>query len=174
MMNRKWIAGVVLLLLATTLACTIPVDFAAAPAGEEKIIYVEITSTPAEVAEVADEDEVEEKEPETSDIVTINIDGPWTIWQGSSEQKLVIDFLQKSNEIIGNTATGNGHSMLFLGTISSDSKSVNGTWESTSGTSGNFVMEFNDALNGFSGNLGGGVPFCGTRMDIPKPDPCLN
>jgi len=64
--------------------------------------------------------------------------------------------------------------LLFKGTISSDGKSITGTWESTNGTTGNFMMEFNDALNSFSGNLGGGVPFCGTRMGSSKPYPCLN
>ena len=173
MVNRKWITVGVILLIATTLACTIPVEFASAPAVEEKIVYVEITSTPAEELEVGAEDEAEEGETETSEIVEINIDGPWTIWQGSAGQKISIDFLQKGTEVVGNTATGNGHSLLFNGTISSDGESVSGTWESTSGTSGNFMMEFNDALNSFSGNLGGGVPFCGTRMGSSKPYPCL-
>lgn len=171
MINRKMTAVVIMLLIATTLACTIPVNFAPAPEVGEKIVYIEITSTPAEEAEVQDEDEEDEQ---ISDVVTINIDGPWTIWQGSAEQKLSIDFLQKGSEIVGNTATGNGHSLLFNGTISADGKTVSGTWESTSGTSGNFQMEFNDALNSFSGNLGGGVPFCGTRMGSSKPYPCLN
>jgi hypothetical protein len=172
MNNRKFTAVVVMLLIATTLACTIPVNFAPVPEVEEKIVYVEITSTPAEEAAVEDEDE--EEEQDTADVVEINIDGPWTIWQGSAEQKLSIDFLQKGSEVVGNTATGNGHSLLFNGTISTNGKSVSGTWESTSGTSGNFMMEFNDALNSFSGNLGGGVPFCGTRMGSSKPYPCLN
>jgi len=80
MNNRKLTAVVVMLLIATTLACTIPVNFAPVPEVEEKIVYVEITSTPAEEAAVEDEDE--EEEQDTADVVEINIDGPWTIWQG--------------------------------------------------------------------------------------------
>jgi len=170
MNNRKIAAGMIVMLIATTLACTIPVNFAPAPEVEEKIVYIEITSTPAE----EEEEVVEEEEEETSEVVSINVDGPWTIWQGAAEQKLAIDFLQKGSDVVGNTATDDGHSLLFKGTISSDGKSITGTWESTNGTTGNFMMEFNDALNSFSGNLGGGVPFCGTRMGSSKPYPCLN
>jgi len=172
MFNREITAGIVVLLIATTLACTIPVNFAPAPEVEEKIVYVEITSTPVQDDEV--DSESEQETVEESDAVTINMDGPWTIWQGAAEQKLSIDFLQKGDEVVGNTATDDGHSLLFSGSISADGKSVAGIWESTNGTSGNFVMEFNDALNSFSGNLGGGVPFCGTRMGSSKPYPCLN
>lgn len=172
MLNRKITAGIIVLLIATTLACTIPVNFAPAPEVEEKIVYVEITSTPVEEEET--EPEPEQESTQESDVVSVSLDGPWTIWKGSAEQKLSIDFLQKGDEVVGNAATDDGHSLLFSGTISADGKSVSGTWESTNGTSGNFVMEFNDALNSFSGNLGGGVPFCGTRMGSSKPYPCLN
>lgn len=171
MNNRKLTAAIIVLLIATTLACTIPVNFAPAAEPEEKIVYVEVTSTP--VDEKVDEQD-EQEIMEESDVVSISLDGPWTIWQGSAEQKLSIDFLQTGNEVVGNTATGDGHSLLFRGAINADGKSVSGSWESTNGTSGNFVMEFNDALNSFSGNLGGGVPFCGTRMGSSKPYPCLN
>ncbi len=173
MKKRKYTAIAVIFLLGATLACTIPVNFVAEPEIVEKIVYVEITSTPEDVAEL---DEVEEQEPAEAETesVPVNMDGAWTIWQGSSEQKLSIDFLQKNADLIGNAATNDGHSLMFDGVISADGTTVSGTWESTDGTSGNFQIELNDALNSFSGNLGGGVPFCGTRMGSSKPYPCLN
>jgi hypothetical protein len=105
--------------------------------------------------------------------VAVNLDGPWTIWQGTSEQQLDIDFLQQGYSLVGNTATGSGHSLLFKGTISQDSKTVSGTWESTSGISGNFIITLDGSISSFSGNLGGGVPFCGSRNGTAKPSPCV-
>lgn len=169
MNNRKYAAAIALLLTGITLACTIPVYFASAPEAEEKIVYVEITSTPKEV-EGAEQAE-EPVEPLAT--VSVNLDGPWTIWQGSAEQELSIDFLQQGFDLIGNAASGDGHSLMFKGVVSDDGKSVTGTWESTTGISGDFVMQLNDSLNSFAGNLGGGVPFCGTRMGSSKPYPCL-
>jgi hypothetical protein len=171
MNNRKSKVIITFFLVFFTLACTLPSFLAADPIVEEKIIYVEITSTPqieASSDEDGDEDVVEEVDP-----ISINIDGPWTIWQGNSEQQLSIDFLQQDYEIIGNAATNNGHSLLLKGTIAQDGKSVSGTWESTSGTDGVFMMKFNESLSSFSGNFGGGMPFCGNRTDSVKPDPCL-
>jgi hypothetical protein len=173
MRNRNFSKAIILVLIGITLACTIPVNFAPAPAVEEKIVYIEITSTPQEVVAESDT-EADDMEPAAEgDVVPVNLDGPWTIWQGTAEQKLSIDFLQKGSDLIGNAATGDGNSMMFMGKISANGKSVSGTWESTSGTSGNFTMELNDALNSFAGNLGGGVPFCGTRMGSSKPYPCM-
>ncbi|MDO9545728.1 MAG: hypothetical protein Q7J07_03130 [Pelolinea sp.] len=172
MNNRISKVMITLLLVLFTLACTLPFNFAPAPESEETIVYVEITSTP-EMDESADTDMGTDEDAEVTPTVSINLDGPWTIWQGSSEQQLSIDFLQQGYELIGNAATGDGHSILFKGTVGQDGKSVTGTWESTTGTSGNFLMDINDTLSGFSGNLGGGVPFCGTRTETSKPYPCL-
>lgn len=171
MSNRIYTAAIALLLMGLVLACTIPVYFASAPDAEEKIVYVEITSTPVEEEEAT----VDETSTETAEdaVVSVNLDGPWTIWQGTAEQMLDIDFLQQGFDLIANAATGDGHSMMFSGKISTDGSTVSGTWESTNGTSGNFVMELNNSLNSFAGNLGGGVPFCGTRMGSSKPYPCL-
>jgi hypothetical protein len=175
MNNRKSKVIITLFLVFFTLACTLPSFLTPSPIVEERIIYVEITSTPkSEDSSDADTDEDEhEAVIEEVDPVSINIDGPWTIWQGNSEQQLSIDFLQQEYEIIGNAATDNGHSLLFEGTIAQDGKSVSGTWESTSGTDGVFMMKFDEQLSSFSGNLGGGVPFCGDRAESTKPDPCL-
>jgi hypothetical protein len=156
-------------ILAVSVACSLP--FAIAPVQpEEKIVYVEVTSTPVPPTDASAD---ESTPPATTPAVAVNLDGPWTIWQGTSEQQLDIDFLQQGYNLIGNTATGDGHSLLFKGTISQDSKSVSGTWESTSGTSGNFIITLDVSVSTFSGNLGGGVPFCGSRSGSAKPSPCI-
>jgi hypothetical protein len=168
---------IALMLVFFTLACTLPFNFATAPEPEERIVYVEITSTPEEVSDSADENEAVEDEViediSATPTVSVNLDGPWTIWQGSAEQQLAIDFLQQGYDLIGNAATDDGHSILFKGVVGQDGTSVTGTWESTTGTSGNFTMDLSESLSSFSGNLGGGVPFCGTRMGTSKPAPCL-
>jgi len=172
MKNRTTVKFIALMLVFFTLACTLPFYIATAPEPEEKIVYVEITSTPEEVTESTDIDEVDQDTVATQ-TVSINLDGPWTIWQGSAEQQLDIDFLQQGYDLVGNTAIGDGHSILFKGVIAQDGKSVTGTWENTTGTSGNFIMDLSESLSSFSGNLGGGVPFCGARMGTSKPQPCL-
>jgi ABC-type glycerol-3-phosphate transport system permease component len=105
--------------------------------------------------------------------VSVNLDGAWTIWQGTSQQRLDIDFLQKDYAITANAATGDGNSLLFEGTISYDGTNVTGDWESTNGTSGSFVMYLDGSYTMFSGNMGGGVPFCGNRLSSNMPSPCL-
>jgi len=161
-----------LAIMAVTVACSLP--FVISPVQpEEKIVYVEVTSTPLPQLVATTAPPAQPTQPVSTPAVAINIDGPWKIWQGTGEQQLDIDFLQQGYNLIGNTATGNGGSLLFKGTISQDSKSVSGIWESTSGTSGTFVMIFDAAISSFSGNLGGGVPFCGSRGSTAKPSPCI-
>ncbi len=104
--------------------------------------------------------------------VSVSLDGQWTIWYGSDEKQLKISFLQKGYSLVGNTATDDGDSLLFNGTINQANNGASGTWESTNGTSGNFVFVLNSSLTAFSGNLGGGVSFCGSRGSV-KPSPCL-
>jgi len=169
MKNRTIAEFIALMLVFFTLACTLPFYVATAPESEEKIVYVEITSTPEEDEDSGDEDETDTATPPSP----VNLDGPWTIWQGSAEQQLTIDFLQRGGDLTGNAATGGGHSILFKGVLSQDGTSVAGTWETTTVTSGNFIMDLSESLSSFSGNLGGGVPFCGTRMGTSKPNPCL-
>ena len=172
MKNRTAAVFIALTLVFFTLACTLPFYAPTAPESEVKIVYVEITSTPEEDADSDDEFEPDEDSTAIPP-VPVNLDGPWTIWQGSAEQQLRIDFLQQGGDLTGNTVTGGGHSILFKGVLSQDGKSVTGTWENTTGTSGNFTMYLGESLSSFSGNLGGGVPFCGTRMGTSKPYPCL-
>ena len=172
MKNRTTAVFIALMLVFFTLACNLPFYIATAPESEEKIVYVEITSTPEEVSESSDDDEADQ-EVAVTPTVSVNLDGPWTIWQGSAEQQLTIDFLQQGYDLVGNAATGDGHSILFKGVVSQDGTSVSGNWETTTSTSGNFTMDLSESLSNFSGNLGGGVPFCGTRMGTSKPDPCL-
>ena len=158
-------------LLAVSVACSLP--FVISPVEpEEKIVYIEITSTPLP----AESTPLPTTEPTTSaetPAVPVNLVGPWTIWQGTKEKILDIDFLQQGYTLTGNTATDDGYSLLFNGTISQDGKSVTGTWESTNGTTGNFLMALDESLSTFSGNLGGGVPFCGNRSAATKPSPCI-
>ncbi len=105
--------------------------------------------------------------------VSVSLEGPWTIWEGRDQKRLDIDFLQKGFELTGNAATKDGQSLLFEGVISYDGSTVTGTWESTSGTTGSFVMNLDSSYGMFSGNLGGGVPFCGNRLNTSMPSPCL-
>ncbi len=172
MKNRTSAVFITLMLVFFTLACTLPFNIAATPEPEEKIVYVEITSTPEEVSDLTDENEAD-KDIAVTPTVSVNLDGAWTIWQGSTEQQLAIDFLHQGYDLVGNAAIGDGHSILFKGVVSQDGTSVTGIWETTTGTSGNFTMDLSESLSSFSGNLGGGVPFCGTRMGTSKPDPCL-
>ena len=159
-------------IMAVTVACSLP--FVISPVQpEEKIVYVEVTSTPLPPAAATAAPAVDPTQPAATPAVAVNVDGPWTIWQGSGEQQLDIDFLQQGYNVVGNTATGNGQSLLFKGTIGQDSKSVSGTWESTSGTSGSFVITLDASVSSFTGNLGGGVPFCGSRSGTAKPSPCI-
>jgi hypothetical protein len=161
-------------ILAFSLACSLP--FVISPVQpEEKIVYVEVTSIPAAAA-TAEPSIAPTTAPAVggpTPTVSVNLDGAWTIWQGTSEQQLDIDFLQRGYSLVANTSTDDGESLLFNGTISQDGKSVSGTWESTSGTSGSFIMALDASLSSFSGNLGGGVPFCGNRSSASKPSTCL-
>jgi len=158
-------------IMAVTVACSLP--FVISPVQpEEKIVYVEVTSTPLPAAATT-APAAQPTQPAATPAVAVNLDGPWTIWQGTAEQQLDIDFLQQGYNLIGNAASGDGHSLLFKGTISQDSKSVSGTWESTSGISGSFIATLDASVSSFSGNLGGGVPFCGSRSGTAKPSPCI-
>ena len=162
----KWTLLAAILLVS--IACSLP--FTITPVEpEEKIVYVEITSTPEAPAAEPQTEATSGPTPQ----VAVNMDGVWTIWQGSNEQQLTINFLQQGYNLTGNVATGGGHSILFKGTINQDSKGATGTWESTTGSSGSFNIYLSDSLQYFSGNLGGGVPFCGTRAGTMKPSPCL-
>ncbi len=172
MKNRTVVVFIALMLVSFTLACTIP-SITVGSEPVEKIVYVEITSTPDVISDSTDEDDTDSEDVAVTPPVPVNLDGPWTIWQGSAEQQLTIDFLQQGGDLTGNTATGGGNSILFKGVLSQDGTSLTGRWENTTGTSGNFTMYLSESLSSFSGNLGGGVPFCGTRLGTSKPYPCL-
>jgi len=177
MKSRRLYYFIFSFLIITTIACTIPIYFGEASVPEEKIVYVEITSTPIPTESSADESSntaTQDTSTSPTATVSVSLDGAWTIWQGSSEQLLSINFLQTGYEIVGNTATGNGNSLLFNGVISQDGSAVSGNWENTDGTSGSFAMYLDNNKTSFSGNLGGGVPFCGTRSGSTKPSPCIN
>jgi hypothetical protein len=152
--------------LLVALSCTLPF-YIGTP--EPEIVYVEVTSTPSATEQPTEGPAQTGPTP----TVSVNLDGEWFIWYGSSEKQLKISFLQKDYSLVGNAATDDGNSLLFNGTISQEGVSVTGTWESTNGTSGSFIMQLGSSLTTFSGNLGGGVPFCGSRSGA-KPSPCLN
>jgi len=159
--------GVMLFLV---IACALP--FAITPVEtEEKIVYVEVTPVVVETAPAAQAPV--QAAPTATVSVPISLEGIWTIWQGSNEDELTINFLQQGFVMTANVATGNGHSMLFKGNLNQDNSSVTGTWESTNGSSGAFNMYLDGTGQFFSGNLGSGIPFCGARSNNPKPAVCL-
>ena len=165
--KRLAIAGFVILMLA--LSCTLPF-YIGTPEPEKEIVYVEVTSTPVETEAPAAAEEPQAAVPPPT--VSVNLDGEWTIWYGASEEQLKISFLQKGYALVGNAATGDGDSLLFNGTINQANDAVAGAWESTDGTSGSFMIKLASGLTSFSGNMGGGVAFCGSRSGA-KPSPCL-
>ncbi|MBM3137683.1 MAG: hypothetical protein FJZ98_05795 [Chloroflexi bacterium] len=154
-----------LIILLIGISCTLPFYFGAPVEPEKEIVYVEVTAEPTTV-----NDEPAPVGPTPA--VAVNMDGEWTIWYGSTEKLLKISFLQKGYSLVGNAATGSGDSLLFNGTINQASDGVTGTWESTDGTSGSFTIKLGEGLTTFSGNMGGGVPFCGSRSGS-KPATCL-
>lgn len=166
--SLKRLAFVLSLTGVVALSCTLPFTISPVAEPSKEIVYVEVTSTPAPVEQPT----LAPVDSAPAPTVSVNLDGEWTIWQGPKEQRLKISFLQQGNDLVGNTATGDGHSLLFKGAIAQDGVSVTGTWESTNGTAGNFIMLMGSGLNSFSGNLGGGVPFCGSRGGA-KPNPCI-
>ncbi len=175
-MNRKNV--IILIALFTTmlvvLSCTLPINVVAQndtgtssePAVTKEVIVV--TATPEAT-------QAPTSTPTLSVTPTVNVylDGPWTIWEGTKQTRLDIDFIQDGYSLVGNASTDDGHSILYEGTISSDGASVSGTWRSTRGTTGNFVMYLDSSYSVFGGNMGGGVAFCGNRENAKKPSPCL-
>ncbi len=175
-MNRKNV--IILIALFTTmlvvLSCTLPIyivaqtDTGKAPeaAATQQVIVITATPEPTVAPTSA---------PTLSDTpsVLVYLDGPWTIWEGTKQERLDIDFLQDGYSLVGNAATDNGHSILYEGTISNDGTSVSGTWRSTKGSSGSFIFYLDSSYSVFGGNMGGGVPFCGNRVSSKKPSPCL-
>jgi hypothetical protein len=164
--KQLFITSFIVLLIG--ISCTLPFFFSTPVETEKEIVYVEVTAAPV----TANDEPAEEQATGPTPAVSVNLDGEWTIWYGTAENQLKISFLQKGYSLVGNTAIGKGNSLLFNGTINQASDGVTGTWESTDGTSGNFVMQLGSGLTTFTGNMGGGVPFCGSRGGT-KPSSCL-
>jgi hypothetical protein len=160
-------------LLLVVLSCTMPIYIVTNPTSESSSKDEE-TSTPTLTPTVT-ETPAATYTPTyaVTPTVSVSLDGPWTIWEGTSQKMLDIDFLQDGYNVTANVATDDGQSLLFEGVISYDGTSVSGTWKMTSGVSGNFVMYLDASYSTFSGNLGGGVPFCGNRNSSSKPATCL-
>jgi len=176
-MKRKTV--IILFALFTTLlvvlSCTLPIYIVTSDASDSKSDDEE-----EEEEEEAIEAPTATVEPTVTSTPTtaitpvlVYLDGPWTIWEGIEEERLDIDFLQDGYSLVGNASTDDGHSLLYEGTISSDGTSVSGTWRSTRGTQGNFIMYLDSTYSVFGGNMGGGMPFCGNRLNSSKPSPCL-
>jgi len=161
--------------MLVALSCTLPIYIVAQndatedssePEVIKEVIVVtatpEATAVPTSVPTLA-----------VTPTVMVYLDGPWTIWEGTDQERLDIDFLQDGYSLIGNAATDDGHSILYEGTISADGTSVSGTWRSSRGTTGSFIFYLDSSYSVFGGNMGGGVPFCGNRLSAKKPSPCL-
>jgi hypothetical protein len=162
-------------LLLVVISCTLPIYIVTSPTTvDEDDEDKDVADTPTQIP-AATETPNPTSTPTyaVTPTVSVNLDGPWTIWEGTAQKRLDIDFLQKGYDLTGNAATGDGQSLLFEGVVSYDGTNVTGTWQSTSGTSGNFIMYLDGSYTMFSGNMGGGVPFCGNRINSSKPDPCL-
>jgi hypothetical protein len=170
--NTTIILFAISILLLIVISCTLPIYIVTNPTttSEEE----DATDTPTLTPTVT-ETPTPTSTPTyaVTPTVMVNLDGPWAIWEGTSEKRLDIDFLQKGFDLTANAATEDGQSILFKGVISYDGTNVTGTWESTSGTTGNFTMYLDGSYTMFAGNMGGGVPFCGNRMNSTKPSPCL-
>jgi hypothetical protein len=175
-MNRKNVIILIALFTAmlVVLSCTLPIYIVAQTdtgksseaAVTQQIIVV--TATPeATVAPTSTPTQ------SVTPSVLVYLDGPWTIWEGTKQERLDIDFLQDGFSLVGNASTDDGHSILYEGTISNDGYSVSGTWRSTKGSSGSFIFYLDSSYSVFGGNMGGGVPFCGNRVSSKKPSPCL-
>ena len=168
-LSRSKLLTAMAVTLFIAVACTLP--FTITPVEpEEKIVYVEVTPVIEEV--VATEVPVQAA-PTATVSVPVSVEGIWTIWQGTNEEQLTVNFLQQGFVLTANVATGSGHSMLLKGNLNQDNSSVTGTWESTNGSSGAFNMYLDATGQFFTGNLGSGIPFCGARTGIPKPGSCL-
>ena len=155
------------------LSCTLPFYFGT-PEPEEKIVYIEVTVTPEVAADTTDAAEsAPTTAPAATPTVSVSLDGDWTIWYGVEEEELSLSFLQQGYSLTANVATGGDDSLLFTGVINQDGKGVEGTWESTDGTEGYFTMVLDSAISTFTGNMGGGVAFCGARGAADKPGVCL-
>ena len=176
-MNRKNVIILIALFTAmlVVLSCTLPIYIVAQTdtgksseaAVTQQIIVV--TATPeATVAPTST------PTLSVTPSVLVYLDGPWTIWEGTKQERLDIDFLQDGFSLVGNASTDDGHSNLIRRAPSAmTATSVSGTWRSTKGSSGSFIFYLDSSYSVFGGNMGGGVPFCGNRMNSKKPSPCL-
>jgi hypothetical protein len=162
----------ILTILLILLSCTMPIYIVTSPTNtdDDSTDKDADTSTPTLTYTPT---ETSTPTYQVTPTVSVSLDGPWTIWQGTSQQMLDINFLQDGFDITANVATEDDQSLLYEGVISHDGKTVTGTWESTNGTTGSFVMYLDSNFGTFSGNMGGGVPFCGNRTSTAKPATCL-
>lgn len=166
------IFSILLIMLSCTLPIYIVTDSNDDDSDDTETVVKVVTATPDPSIAVSPT-EAYTPTSEITPVVNVSLDGPWTIWKGTDQKQLDIDFLQDGHSVVGNAATDDGYSILYNGTISPDGKTVSGKWESTNGLSGNFVMYLDGSYGTFGGNMGGGVPFCGTRVNSSKPSPCL-
>jgi hypothetical protein len=173
-MKRKNV--IILFALFTTLlvvlSCTLPIYIVSESESKESATaekeVIVVTATPEATTEPTSTPTLA-----VTPTVMVYLDGPWTIWEGTDQERLDIDFLQDGFSVTGNAATDDGYSILYEGIISYDGTTVSGTWRSTKGISGNFVFYLDSSYSVFGGNMGGGVPFCGNRLSAKKPSPCL-
>ena len=162
-------------ILLILLSCTLPIYIVTnSDDDDDDDDEKDITNTPTPTATITQTPTLTYTPTyEVTPTVSVSLDGPWTIWEGTDQQRLDLNFFQDGFSVTANAGTDDGYSILYEGVISYDGYTVSGEWESTNGLSGTFVMYLDGSYGVFSGNMGGGVPFCGNRMNTSKPSPCL-
>lgn len=151
--------AVLFLLILLISACS-PAEKPAEPVAAEDIVpTAEPTAMPAPT-------------PTPTPQLTQDWVGTWFLWVGDTYQTIEVDFSAERNQITG-TIEEEGESRKINAVMSLDGITVTGDWESSSGNSGPIAMLISEDRQEFTGNLGGGVMFCGSREGTFKPNPCF-
>ncbi|HEY60215.1 MAG TPA: hypothetical protein G4N92_05980 [Anaerolineae bacterium] len=168
--NSMKITPVLILLIISTLACNFPQ--LTVPTAEVEI-KTEEDEAPTAISPTSIPTETIAPTIEPSPVTMVDWSNVWVVWIGSSSKKVTFDFLQQGSKLSGSAVVEGGHSYALNGTIANDWQSVNGTLESTNGTSYEFTIYLLDTLAQFNGNLNGTEPFCGARDSSAKPATCF-
>lgn len=95
----------------------------------------------------------------------------WFLWVGDCNKRIEADFSIEGNQITG-TIDEEGESRRINAMMSLDGITATGTWESSSGDSGQVDMLISEDRQEFIGNLDGEAKFCGSRAGHSKPSYC--
>jgi len=144
---------------------------------EEEIVIPTLppAATNTEAVAVEEDKAVSTSTIAPTTVVTKNVDwdGKWKIWMGDSSKGYTIDFLVQGDKISGTTVITNHNSISFIGIIQEDGGTIEGTWENTDGTSGDFYMYIDSSEDVFTGRLSSSSAFCGNRASSTQPSPCF-